>query len=124
MGCVYRKKVKKCEEIVDELIQNCKNQRYLLDMDSFFTSIPLLDSLSSCGFGVTGTIRKNRKGLPKSIIDSKLKNGEIKMLEQNNNNVYVWKDKKKVVVVSYIYGGKKINKKRYASGLIIRNLLL
>ncbi|KAJ8728606.1 hypothetical protein PYW07_006302 [Mythimna separata] len=46
---------------------------------------------------LVGTVRKNRKGLPKEVIDAKLKRGEYKAAESNDGITCLkWKDKRDV----------------------------
>ncbi|XP_064090806.1 piggyBac transposable element-derived protein 4-like [Macrobrachium nipponense] len=50
-----------------------------------------------------GTVRVNRKYLPKSVTKAKLKRGEIKALENKNGlKVFNWKDKRYVVTLSTV----------------------
>jgi len=84
------KNSKSTEDIVLELVDSYTNQDYLLYMDNFFSSIPLFEKLKSLGFGSTGTIRKNRKGLPKANIDAKLNMGECKLLSNEEINLYTY----------------------------------
>jgi L-lysine 2,3-aminomutase len=43
----------------------------------------------------------------------KLEVGESRLLTKNDINLFVWKDKKKVIVLSNVYCGQIINKRRY-----------
>lgn len=69
--------------------------------DNFYTSIDLAEKLLENNTHLIGTLRKNRKGLPKEVIEEKLKRGEMVAL-QNNNGVLVlkWKDKHDVLALS------------------------
>lgn len=55
--------------VVMKLLQlgNYLNKGYHIYIDNFFTSIPLAKHLYSLGTYVTGTIRKNRKGIPEAL---------------------------------------------------------
>jgi len=46
--------------VVDLISELPRNQKYCLYFDNLITSLPLLDHLSSHGFGATGTVRINR----------------------------------------------------------------
>ncbi|CAH1955584.1 unnamed protein product [Acanthoscelides obtectus] len=48
-----------------------------------------------------GTIRKNRKGLPKEVVDKKLKKGEVAAMENKDGiTLLKWKDQRDVLVLS------------------------
>ncbi|CAH1971916.1 unnamed protein product [Acanthoscelides obtectus] len=48
-----------------------------------------------------GTIRKNRKGVPKEVVDKKLKKGEVAAMEnQHGMTLLKWKDQRDVLVLS------------------------
>lgn len=69
--------------------------------DNFYTSVELAQKLLENQTYLIGTLRKNRKGLPKQVIQEKLKKGEITALE-NDDGVLVmkWKDKRDVLALS------------------------
>ena len=50
---------------------------YHLGLDNFFSSPTLFSNLWNKGTTATGTVRKNRKGLPKDAINNKLRNKEV-----------------------------------------------
>jgi len=77
------------------------------------------------GFRSTDVIRKNRKGLPEAKMEEKLEVGESRLLTKNDINLFVLQDKNKVIVLSIVYGGQIINKRRYdgTKWVISRNLL-
>jgi len=102
-------------DIVSKLVDPHKNKEpdKLLYFDNFYTSIELIEIFEPPGFRSTCTIRKNRKGLPKATMKEKLEVGQSRLLSKNDINLFVWKDKKKVIVLSNVYGGQMINKRRY-----------
>lgn len=69
--------------------------------DNFYTSIDLASKLLEKNTHLIGTLRKNRKGIPKRILKQKLKKGEMIALE-NNDGIHVlkWKDKRDVLFLS------------------------
>ena len=84
-------------DLISELNPNIKHNLY---MDNFFTSLKLLDHLSSLGYGATGTIRSNRiekapiedpklikkheRGYSCSLVDT---TSNILLCSWNDNNV-------------------------------------
>lgn len=69
--------------------------------DNWYTSVSLARELLSRSTNLVGTLRSNRKFNPKDVINAKLKKGEIKS-SQNENNIVVtkWKDKLDVLMLS------------------------
>ncbi|KAJ8951781.1 hypothetical protein NQ314_007637 [Rhamnusium bicolor] len=62
--------------------------------DNFYTSLPLAQELLSKKTFVCGTLRSNRKGIPKEITSKKLKRGDIIALENNEGvKILKWVDK-------------------------------
>jgi len=99
---------------VSELVDPHKNKEpgKLLYVDNFYTFIELIEILQPLGFQSTSTIKKNRKGLPKATMEEKLEVGS-RLLTKNDINLLMLKDKKKVIVLSNVYGGQMINKRQY-----------
>lgn len=89
------------ESIVMGMLQPLLDNGRTLYADNWYTSIPLAENLQKRSTHLVGTIRKNRKGLPKTVVDAKLKKGEI-TAKQNHNKVVVmkWHDKRDVLLLS------------------------
>lgn len=86
--------------------------------DNFYTSIPLAKQLLSRKTHSVGTLRKNRKYLPKEVVSAKLKKGEI-IGRENEDGIVVskWKDKRDVLMLSTyhnldVVNTGKLNRKR------------
>ena len=58
------------EEVVLNLLESVKNKGYNLTMDNYFTSLSLAAQLKALGTSLTGTMRENRKELPKDFLKS------------------------------------------------------
>lgn len=72
-----------------------------LVVDNWYTSLPLAETLLNRKTHLIGTIRKNRKGLPKELIQTKLKVGEVKAMQnQRGISVIMWRDKRIVLMLS------------------------
>ena len=69
-------------------------------MDNFFSSPELFETLFENGTDAVGTIRANRKGVPKQLIQHKLKKGDLKALYNGKLMLLKWKDKKDVHIMS------------------------
>lgn len=71
---------------------NYLNKGYHLFIDNFFTSIPLAEYLYNKMTFITGTIRKNRAGLPKELVN-KYKVGEKLYLRSNELLALAYREK-------------------------------
>ncbi len=58
------------EEVILNLLESVKNQGYNLTMDNYFTSLPLAAHLMALGTSLVGTLRNNRRELPKDFLKS------------------------------------------------------
>ncbi|XP_060807395.1 uncharacterized protein LOC106135789 [Amyelois transitella] len=69
--------------------------------DNYYTSVDLAESLLQHSTHLIGTVRKNRKGLPKNVVGEKLKKGELVAMENEKGIlVFKWKDKREVLALS------------------------
>ena len=71
--------------------------------DNFYSSVPLAEKLLDEHTYYCGTLRKNRKQIPKSFQNAKLKRGEM-ISKQNAKGVKIfnWKDERNVLTLSTI----------------------
>lgn len=100
-----------------ELAEIPPNQGYKIFMDNYFTSIKLLDHLSTLGYCATGTVRDNR------LEDCPLKNGQKKMSKEKRGvhafsctekvTVVQWKDNRVVTAASNFESCEIKNTSRY-----------
>ncbi|CAG5035094.1 unnamed protein product [Parnassius apollo] len=92
---------------------------HTLPRDNWYTNLELASELLDKNTHLVGTLRKNRGGCPKAVIDTKLKPGEVIAME-NERGICVlkWKDKRDVLMLSTKHSKKhsKITKK----GKVIR----
>jgi transposase IS4-like protein len=81
-------------DTVIRMIQPYQNQQLILFTDSWFTSPSLMNALAAKGIRMCGSVRSNRKGLPK--IDSKaiksLRQGEWIQRQSGDMTFTMWKD--------------------------------
>lgn len=73
--------------------------------DRFYSSLEISQVLLEKKVHHTGTIMKNRKGLPSEVKKkTKLKKGHIKAFRKNDNvSVVQWKDKREVLMITSLY---------------------
>ena len=78
--------------------------------DNWYTSVPLAKTLINRDTHLVGTLRSNRKDIPKEVIQKKLKKGEI-ISRQNKDKTIVlkWKDKRDVLMLSTKHDDSMIN---------------
>lgn len=90
----------KTARIVLRLMQPYLGKGHHLYMDNYYNSVSLSTHLLSKQTHTTGTLRSNRKENPKTVVNAKLKKGEINW--QRCGEVYVnkWKDKRDVLTIS------------------------
>jgi len=88
-------------KIVMELAADYLDEGRTMFTDNWYTSVSLANELLSRSTNLVGTLRSNRKFNPKDVINAKLKKGEIKS-SQNENNIVImkWKDKRDVLMLS------------------------
>ena len=72
------------EKIVWYSIMPLLNKGHRLYVDNFYTSLQLFDQLHKNGTPACGSIRSNRKGLPKQLVSKKQKPGESSLLRSGH----------------------------------------
>ena len=87
-------------------------------MDNFYNSVKLAQFLRRTGFGLVGTLRKNR-GIPKSLghVTDTLKTGKITYKRHGNILDQAWKGKRVVNMISTIHSAQmtEVQSKRPSS---------
>ncbi|CAH1991606.1 unnamed protein product [Acanthoscelides obtectus] len=87
--------------IVTFLTQDIIGVGRTLVTDNWYTSLPLAKRMLDSSTHLIGTIRKNRQGLPKEVVDKKLKKGEVTAMENKDEIILLkWKDQRDVLVLS------------------------
>eukprot|EP00079_Xenopus_tropicalis_P036071 XP_017949842.1 PREDICTED: piggyBac transposable element-derived protein 4-like [Xenopus tropicalis] len=99
-------------KIVWELISPLLGRGYHLYVDNFYSSIPLFRALYSLDTPACGTINRNRKGLPKDLLDKKLKRGEYYTLRNNELLAIKYSDTKTVFMLTTIHDESVITEQR------------
>lgn len=87
--------------VVVKLCQPLLNEGRILFADNYYTSLSLANYLKDRQTDLCGTLRKNRKDLPKDIINKKIAKGQT-IGKQLGNYVTVlkWHDKRDVLMIS------------------------
>ena len=89
------------ESVVMKLMKGLLNHGRRLFTDNWYTSIPLAERLIKRKTHMIGTIRRNRRGLPKQVTGKKLRRGCV-VAQQNRLGVTVlkWRNKRDILMLS------------------------
>ncbi|CAK9821241.1 PiggyBac transposable element-derived protein 4 [Anthophora retusa] len=102
--------------VVMTLCQNIFDKGHTLCVDNWYSSIDLAEELIARNTHLIGTIRSNRKRIPKEVVQKKLRRGEIYAKERKDGiTLMKWKDKRDVLLVSTKHSVETavVNKKGY-----------
>ena len=88
--------------LVDQLATQTEGSGYHIYTDRFYTSPTLAVKLLEEGMYATGTVQKNRKGLPEDLKRLRLKNHETKVYRHSSKMLMAlgWHDKRTVLMLS------------------------
>ncbi|XP_060801122.1 piggyBac transposable element-derived protein 4-like [Amyelois transitella] len=87
--------------VVMSLCEDLLNKGHTLFTDNWYTSVDLARKLIDKETHLVGTIRKNRRQLPKDVVTAKLRKGEFAAAESFDGiTMMKWKDKRDVYVLS------------------------
>lgn len=86
-------------QIVVSLLEPLLDQGYCLTTDNYYTSPQLANFLVSHKTDTYGTVRKNRKDVPKFIQNKKLKKGEIVAARRGKVMIMKWQDKRHLFAI-------------------------
>lgn len=88
------------QSVVLKLLEPIEERKgRILFADNFYSSIPLCKELYREQLLYCGTLRSNRKGIPKDF-SRKMKKGEILGKERDNIKIIKWIDKRPVLMIS------------------------
>lgn len=102
-----------------KLIQNLDKNGRIVITDNFYNSVDLAEELLKRKTFLCGTLRANRRGLPKSIVAKKIKKGEvIGKMRRTGVKVIKWVDKRPVLMITSCknHDLKLITKTRFRRG--------
>jgi len=105
--------------VVMRLVDPIKHRGHHVYTDNFYTSPQLFHDLRANGFGACGTLRLNRRSLPKSI-KVPVKKGERKAIRLDSLMIAIkWMDKRMVTVLTTIHSDEVAmveRRSRHATG--------
>ncbi|KAK5980018.1 PiggyBac transposable element-derived protein 4 [Trichostrongylus colubriformis] len=89
-----------------DLMEGFMDEGRVLCTDNFYTSIELAEMLLRRKTDLIVTLRKNRKRIPKTVKEKKLKRGDV-LFQQDDNGILVmkWKDKREIFLLSTKHDG-------------------
>ncbi|XP_045455647.1 piggyBac transposable element-derived protein 4-like [Melitaea cinxia] len=104
-------------DIVLRLIKDLGGSGRTIIADNFYTSLGLAEDLLKKKTELCGTIRINRRGLPKNVISTKLKRGQcIGKMNKNGVKIIKWHDKRTVTMITtcknHVAAVKEIGQKK------------
>ena len=73
---------------------------HLIYTDNFYSSPALFKELTKKGFGACGTVRRDRRGIPVVVRETKLRRGEVVSSMDNGVLALKWHDKRDVLMIS------------------------
>ena len=88
--------------VVTGLTTCLRGMNYVINMDNFFTSVDLFESLLQEDISARGTVRINRRGLPRTdLSEPRLTDqGTCNTVQRGRMSAYAWKDKRVVNLLS------------------------
>lgn len=98
-------------KIVMTLLDPLLDKGYCLYIDNYYSSPSLSDLLCTKLTDCVGTVRMNRKEMPKNVKDAKLKKGEIACAFRRKTMALKWKDKRDVGILSSIHDNAMVQVK-------------
>jgi len=93
--------------VVNTLIKPYLNRGHKLFIDNWYSSPSLANYLHKRKTNVTGTVRKNRKGMP--ALSAKLKVGQTESQHTKNMLVVRWKDRRDVFMLTTQFEDKMVH---------------
>ena len=88
------------EEVVLQLTKNLERSFCTVYFDNFFNNPKLIEKLCQKGIYGIGTVRANRKEMPKMIDDKQKKRGDSEFLFSCNTMDSKWKNNRSVLLLS------------------------
>nr|CAH7752478.1 unnamed protein product [Callosobruchus chinensis] len=79
-------------------------------LDNYYTSVDLAEKLSQRRTDCVGTMRINRKGVPKDLKEKKLARGDTFALFRKKLMLLKYKDKKEIIMISSLHDNQFVEK--------------
>lgn len=96
-------KLDKPSQIVFTVVADLLNKGYMLHMDNYYSSPTLFDQLCERKTDAVGTVRVNRRNLPKDFESQELEKGEFCVWYRKKLMAMKWRDKKAVHFLSTVH---------------------
>ncbi|KAK9744130.1 Transposase IS4 [Popillia japonica] len=94
------------EKVGIELMDGFLDSGRTLYTDNWYTSVSLSKTLIGRKTHLVGTLRLNRKLNPPDVVNAKLKEGEVRALQNKDKTIVLkWKDKIDVLMLSTMHDG-------------------
>jgi len=94
-------------------VEGLEHKGHHVYMDNYYSSPALFSALKQVGFEACGTVRINRRGMPKQVTAAKLKKGEMTSSEVKKCMLALkWQDKRPVNMLSTIHDNSRVTKRR------------
>ena len=97
-------------QLVDDV--RLQGKGYVIFTDNFYSSPALFRDLTEKGFGGVGTARKDRREIPLSIRDARLRKGETVSSSDDGILAMKWRDKRDVTMLSTYHYDNMVTKSR------------
>ena len=111
--------------IVCSLTKNLFNEGYCIYVDNWYTSVELCKVLKENGCDIIGTLRKDRKGLPISVVKAKMKTGKQKVSYEHKLRLMClgWKDKRDGFLIGTCINDSPVTAKRKGFETVIPEIV-
>ena len=98
--------------IVLKMVEDFRNQNFIVYTDNFYTSPSLADRLIQDGTHLVGTLRTNRSGVPPALKNAKdfektAARGDVRYVRDAEKLFIQWKDKRVVTLLSTFHNGSQ-----------------
>lgn len=101
------------EQVVLSLVQGYEDKGHIVYMDNYYSAPSLFKKLEQENIGACGTVKVNRKQMPKELLPSRLslKKGEPPVFMRSDNLVAcAWQDTKRVTFLSTVENNLTVDK--------------
>ena len=98
--CIEENDLGKTAGVVIHLMNDFLDKGYSLFTDNYYNSVCLAKYLTKRLTYITGTLKKDGKGNPNSVMKAMLKKGEVVWKSQGEVVVCKWRDKRDVLTIS------------------------
>ena len=88
---------------MSELTKKIQGRGHKLYMDNYFSSLDLFDDLATKQIYTCGTVRPNRKGVPRDLGPRRMTRGDLQVRTRGDLTDILWRDKRDVRVLTNIH---------------------